>query len=100
MQVDHINGNRLDNRASNLRVCTHSQNQRNQTDRRTYTSSIYKGVSWHKGTQKWASNINVDGKMEYLGIFEDERDAAIAYNNAATLHFKEFASLNEVSYEG
>jgi hypothetical protein len=97
-EVDHINGNGLDNRKENLRVCTKSQNLGNQKKTKLYggvaTSSKYKGVSWDKRVQKWVAKIGINGKRVYLGLFEDEEKAAEAYNKAALEYFGEFALLN------
>jgi hypothetical protein len=95
--VDHINGNGLDNRKSNLRVCNNQQNQAN-CRKQANTSSRYKGVRWHKGQAKWNAYIKVDGEMKYLGTFIEESKAAMAYNEAAVKYFGEFAKLNEVSH--
>ena len=93
-EVDHINGNTLDNRRSNLRVCSHKQNIRNQK-LSAASSSGYKGVSQVKSTKRWMAYIKVNQKRIYLGTFEDKINAAIAYNEAAKKHFGEFARLNE-----
>lgn len=94
-EVDHINGNKLDNRRENLRIVTHSQNMKN-TYRRHPSSSKHKGVSWFKESKKWMANINSDGKRYYLGLFEQEEEAARAYNDAAQRLHREFAKLNNV----
>ena len=91
VEVDHINGDRLDNRRCNLRLCTHRQNLRNRK-RQDNGSSRYKGV--HKSAGKWRAQIGYDGKTHHLGYFTDEADAARAYNEAASEHFGEFARLN------
>ena len=94
--VDHINHNQLDNRKSNLRKCTPAQNSQNKrvTGRGT---SKYKGVCWFKRVKKWTAYIDADGKRRYLGYFENENDAAIAYNNAAKKYHKDFAYFNNVA---
>jgi len=94
MQVDHINGDKLDNRAENLRAATDSENKRN-TGGKGGTSK-YKGVAWNKKAGKWAVNIMKEGKYTFLGYFNDEWLAALAYNAEATLLHKEFAKLNEL----
>jgi len=93
MEVDHINGNKLDNRNYNLRICTKAENQRNRS-KQSNNSSGYKGVSWHKGMNKWTANIGINGKREYIGSFSDKDEAARAYNQAAIKHHGEFAKLN------
>ena len=94
MEVDHINGDGLDNRRENLRVCTHHENMRAR--HRAWGSSDYKGVSWHKQIQKWRAFIGSNGRILHLGCFTDEKEAARAYNEAALKYFGEFAVLNEV----
>lgn len=91
-QVDHINGNTLDNRKSNLRICSHRDNILNR-DKYKNNSSGYKGVS--KSGDKWIATIGINNKKEYLGIFENKEDARIAYDNAAILNFGEFARINK-----
>lgn len=83
MEVDHINGDRSDNRPENLRVVTRSQNLRAHCNKRPNASSQYRGVSWVKREQKWASSIFYNGVSKRLGLFTDEKAAAIAYNDAA-----------------
>lgn len=95
MDVDHVNGNGLDNRRMNLRLASRSQNLANQRKQRDKTSSRYKGVSISRqGT--WRARICVRGQKRWLGIFESEEEAALAYNRAASEYFGEFARLNEV----
>jgi len=94
-ESDHINGDGLDNRRSNLRLCTHAQNQMNSR-KRTNCSSQYKGVDWDKSHCKWRARIMADGKRHHLGYFDDEIDAARAYNKAAKKGFGEFAKLNAI----
>lgn len=95
MSVDHINGNGLDNRKENLRICTHSQNRKNQKISTGYTSP-YKGVSRLTGSKKWRTVIMVNYKSVHIGVFDDEEDAAYAYNKAALEYFGEFARLNTI----
>lgn len=100
--VDHINGNGLDNQRSNLRHATNSQNQRNRRRTRgTRGTSQYKGVYWHLANHKWCASIQVNQHNIYLGSFDSEEDAARAYDKAALEHFGEFASPNfEVARNG
>lgn len=93
LQIDHIDGNGLNNQRSNLRYATSQENSRNQKGHFDRLSS-YKGVSWSGG--KWRVRICVDGRNIYLGRFKSEEKAALAYNNAALLHFGQFARLNVV----
>lgn len=94
--VDHINGNKLDNRKSNLRICTNAQNGWNQGISKKNTSG-YKGVRWHKLAKKWDARIRVNRKEFYLGLFIDIKDAAKAYNEAALQYHGEFAYINKIN---
>lgn len=95
MEVDHINGNKLDNRVSNLRVCTKSQNQCNR-GAPSDGKSKYKGVCWFKITGSWKADISVNKKRTFLGYFDSEIDAAEAYNKAAIELHGEFAKTNSI----
>lgn len=93
---DHINGNGLDNRRSNLRSANESLNGANHqhTKRGSNPSSVFRGVCWSKDRQKWQATICVDGKRRQLGRFESEVDAACAWDVAATEAWGDFAKLN------
>jgi len=94
MCVDHINGNPLDNRKSNLRICTRSENMRNRGAQKNNTSG-YKGVSWHKHKKKWGCKINKhNGKQIHVGYYKDKEEAARAYDKKAKEFHGEFAKLN------
>jgi hypothetical protein len=94
MCIDHINNNGLDNRKANLRFATPAQNARNRRKISFKTSSKYKGVSYHAGQRKWCAAIRVNGQYKYFGLFQNESDAAKAYDEAARKFHGEFASLN------
>lgn len=94
MHIDHINGNRCDNRISNLRLATESQNKMNEGLRSSNNSGI-KGVSWNKSRTKWESQIVKDGKKKFLGYFSDPEAAREAYDNASRTLHAEFSLNNE-----
>lgn len=102
LMIDHINGNRLDNRRENLRMCNGSQNAANSRKTTSLTSSKYKGVTWSKQSKCWLATIKIDGVLNHLGSFksEDEDKAAVAYNKAALEAWGEFAHINVISNEG
>lgn len=79
-ELDHINGNRLDNRIVNLRSCSRSQNMRNIPSRGL---SKYRGVNWHAKGKKWQSRIRIGGSRHHLGLFHSEDEAYQAYLKAA-----------------
>jgi len=77
-QIDHINGVRHDNRISNLRVVTASENRQNLAKVRGKTS-LWIGVSWSKAKKRWSADIRINGKHKNLGTFLSETDARDAY---------------------
>ncbi|MCJ7777106.1 MAG: HNH endonuclease [Sedimentisphaerales bacterium] len=93
--VDHRNGNGLDNRRTNLRIATQSQNMQNRQKRKNSTSRFI-GVWLVKDKDLWESRITYQGKRIWLGRFKSETDAARAYDNAARKYHGEFARLNNV----
>jgi hypothetical protein len=88
--VDHINGDSLDYRRSNLRTCSQAQNCLNRVAKRTCKTSRFKGVWWHRKNKKWVA----DFWGRYIGSFKLEEEAAQAYDDAARLHDPEYALLN------
>jgi hypothetical protein len=94
VEVDHINGNRLDNRRENLRLCSRTQNARNKARKSTGAASRFKGVWRNRSCLKWQAGIEVDGRRIHLGLYWREIDAALAYDRAALEHFGEFARTN------
>lgn len=99
VQVDHVDGDGLNNVRSNLRRATNQQNAWNQRPHRKRTQpaarhSRHKGVSWY--ANRWRARITVGGETQHLGRFETEREAALAYNSAARELFGEFARPNDV----
>jgi hypothetical protein len=92
IEVDHRNGDGLDNRRENLRKCNDAENQRNR--RVQGGSSQYKGVSWRGWHKKWGAQIAYNGKKIYIGSFKMEINAAHAYDAKARELFGEFARTN------
>jgi hypothetical protein len=91
--VDHISGDKLDNRKSNLRICSHQQNMFNQKMRSTNSSGYY-GVSYMKNCGKYEAYIHFNGRKNYLGIFDTVSGAAAARDAAAKRLFGDYARLN------
>ena len=94
-QGDHVNHITLDNQRENLRICTLGQNQMNRV-KQPNTSSQFKGVSWYKRHKKWRVHIRIDKITKHIGLFVSEKEAALAYNEAAKKHYGEFANLNHI----
>ena len=92
--VDHINGDILDNRKSNLRKCSLSENNRNKMKHKNGKTSKYKGVSIQGN--RYRARIRFNDKYLSLGMFESEDKAAIAYNIAALKYYGNFSRLNNV----
>jgi len=93
MEVDHADGNALNNCRANLRVCTKHENQRNQRPQGGRSSAL-KGVSWHKRDKAWYAYISINDKQTYLGKFLSEREAGMAYDRAAIAAYGEYARTN------
>ena len=89
--IDHKNRNTLDNRRHNLRIATQSENQKN---RNASGESKFLGVCRSTGRNKWQATIKANGKYKMLGRFDEEKEAALAYDKAAKLYHGEFANLN------
>ena len=94
-QVDHRDGNGLNNQRINLRPATRSQNLQSRHKQPGCTSKI-KGVCWEKRRFKWKAYICVNGREVFLGYFEQEQDAGNAHDKAAVHFFKDFALVNSV----
>jgi len=103
--VDHINGDKLDDRRSNLRLATRTDNEANKPKRRTQSggapSSQYKGVSFVPGGREkcWRVTLTYEHKQIRLGAYTTEKEAAEVYNEAAVHYFGEFAYLNKFGEE-
>jgi len=98
VQVDHADGNGLDNQKSNLRLCTHVQNSMNK---KGWSKHGLKGLGFIKDcipSRQWRASIRVNKKLIHIGLYASKIDAAIAYNIAAIKHFGEFAKLNPIPF--
>lgn len=95
---DHINGNGLDNRRENIRICNPKENARNRGLNSSKTCS-FKGVHWDKKKRFWCASIKIDYKTIFLGLFYSPEEAAIAYDQAAIKYHGEFAKINDIKTE-
>lgn len=91
LTVDHINGDRLDNRRCNLRLCSNRDNNLNKKGR-----GRYKGVYFNKVAKKWTAQIGLNSHIQYLGLFDTPEEAAIQYNKFAQELHGEYAYLNRL----
>jgi hypothetical protein len=91
-QLDHINGNRSDNRLNNLRPATRSQNMHN-AKLKTVNKSGHKNVQWDSEFQKWRVRVRVDGRRFHIGRFTDKEMAIKAANDFMLANHKEFARI-------
>ena len=91
--LDHIDQNKANNRFSNLRAATRSQNMSNRGIYRNNTSG-FKGVGWHKANRKWRARVTVRGVQHFVGWFDCPEEAAHAYDEAAIRLYGEFAVTN------
>lgn len=94
MTVDHADGDGLNNQRYNLRNATRGQQQANRGGQRNNSRSQFKGVYWNEERQRWQVSIHKDGRSRYVGRFDDEEDAAHAYDARALELFGSFARLN------
>lgn len=91
--IDHKNGNKLDNRKSNLRICTRTENSYNKA-MQPYNTSGITGVTWDKARRKWAAAICYEGKRIHLGRYSNKDDAIKARREAEDKYFGEFSYHN------
>lgn len=96
-EVDHINGNKLDNRIKNLRIVKPAQNHFNRA-KQSNNKTGFKGVCWDKSRSKYIASIQANGKQKNLGRFDSPIDAAKAYNKAAVELHGEYVRLNDLSH--
>lgn len=89
-RVDHINGDTLDNRRSNLRRATNAQNMQNRTGLAANNTSGFRGVIWHKRLGKWQAKIRHGDRTVHLGTFNAPEEAARVYDAAAIEYYGEF----------
>ncbi|MEC0328736.1 HNH endonuclease [Paenibacillus macerans] len=97
--VDHINGNKLDNRRENLRIVSQTENQANRHSPNRNNTTGYRGVSWHKAARKYEAGTNFGGQRQFLGLFDTAKEAARAYNAKTLELFGEYARLNVIPDE-
>lgn len=95
VQVDHIDGDRLNNTSKNLRICTNQENNFNKGPNKKNTSG-YKGVYFSKQSNRWIAQITVNYKSMHVGSFETAEQAAIAYNEASRRYHGEYGHINKV----
>lgn len=89
--IDHINGNRADNKIENLRACSRQENSQNAPSRKSNKSQI-KNVSWHTASGKYQVDITVDTKKKYIGVFDDVELAELVAMEARNKYHGAFAN--------
>lgn len=95
MSIDHINGNTLDNRRENLRICTHSENMRNIRSHRD-SGSQFRGVSWSRRAKKWRTSLIDNGRVKYFGSYDSSVIAAVIVNDFLRVRDGAMARLNDI----
>lgn len=93
-EVDHVDGDGLNNQRENLRVVTHAGNAMARQSHRSGKTSVFRGVRFHQPSRKWTAQIKVDGANRWLGGFDREEEAARRYDEAALHYFGSLASPN------
>ena len=94
-ELDHIDGNRQNNKIENLRLANKRENAWNRLSK-IGSTSLEKGVSWDKSRERCSAYIKIEGKVKNLGRFSCEQSAATTYNEFAKAHFGEFSNLNVI----
>jgi hypothetical protein len=97
-EVDHVNGNRVDNRRSNLRLASHAENSRNQ-GRRSTNKSGSKGVHWDSSRRRWAVELKKDRRKIYVGRYSSIEAATAAYDVAVVKYHGSFARPNAMRFD-
>jgi hypothetical protein len=92
--IDHLDGDSLNNKRDNLRICTQKENIQNQICKQKNISSKYRGVYFAKNINKWRSQIRFNNKLRHLGCFNDEIKAAKEYDKNARSIYGVYAKLN------
>lgn len=95
-EIDHIDGNPLNNQRNNLRLANHAENIRNRTRVNKNNSSGITGVCWFKRDKKWRARLMINGKEIHLGLFSKKEDAIKKREQAAKQYFGEFAYINQI----
>ena len=93
VEIDHVDGNALNNRRKNLRAATSQQNKFAHRRKAAGVTSRFRGVSWDSKNEKWSASIKINNKSKRLGRFDAEEEAALAYRDAAKALFKEYAQI-------
>jgi hypothetical protein len=94
--IDHKDHNGLNNKKENIRLCSHSTNQQNARKTGKQTSSKFKGVYFHSKRMKYHAKIRLNRKVFFIGSFDNEIEAALAYNQKAIEMFGNFVCLNVI----
>jgi len=82
LDIDHIDGDTLNNKLTNLRLVTHRENSQNM---KCHRNGKLVGCRWHKRNKKWQARIQINGKPKHLGYYDTEQEAHAAYNSACIL---------------
>ena len=90
--IDHIDGDKANNKIDNLRLASYAQNQMNHTKLRSDNTSGVIGVHWEKARKKWRATIMLNGKKKHLGLFTNKEDAIKARKEGSIKYFGDFRS--------